>query len=100
MSKQCTKPATDYGMMLREIRVRNNESICDMAAKLGVSESYVGHVETGYRSIPLNWADKIIELYGLNDEQALRLRQLTLSDDKYKEIWLFIKKHANAGLTI
>lgn len=66
---------TSFGKILRKIRVDHFERLLDMADKLGISVAFLSSVEIGKKSVPIGMEDKIIELYGLDQEKASLLRK-------------------------
>ncbi|MCD7947275.1 MAG: helix-turn-helix domain-containing protein [Oscillospiraceae bacterium] len=77
---------TEFGKMLRKLRIDCGEIIKNMADKLGCTASYLLAVETGKRSVPDEWADKIIALYSLDDDAAQKLRSASTADAKSLKI--------------
>ncbi len=65
---------TEFGKILRKIRIDHQELLRDMALVLGVSSAYLSAVETGKRKVPTSWVAIIIEHYKLNAEQAALLK--------------------------
>ena len=59
---------TEFGKILRKIRIDNQELLKDMAKKLGVSSAYLSAVETGKRKVPNGWVTKVANLYVLDGE--------------------------------
>ena len=59
---------TEFGKILRKIRIDNQELLKDMAKKLGVSSAYLSAVETGKRKVPNGWVTKVANLYALDEE--------------------------------
>lgn len=59
---------TEFGKILRKIRIDNQELLKDMAKKLGVSSAYLSAVETGKRKVPSDWVPKVAALYTLDRE--------------------------------
>ncbi|WP_273758792.1 helix-turn-helix domain-containing protein [Bartonella sp. AU55XJBT] len=66
---------TSFGKILRKLRVEHSERLLDMAEKLDVSVSFLSSVEIGKKSVPVGMEEKIIELYGLDQKEALLLRK-------------------------
>lgn len=66
---------TEFGKMLRKIRIDKNEILMDMARKLEVSASFLSSVENGKKSVPTDWCDKISDIYRLNKEDSLILKE-------------------------
>ena len=57
------------GKYLRNIRIDHYELMFDMANKLQVSSADISKVETGKMPMPLEWADKLAEIYNLTKGQ-------------------------------
>lgn len=70
---------TEFGKYLRKLRIDCNETLAAMARKLGVTASYLSCVETGKRSIPNKWFEKIAQLYKLDDMNRNELLHVGLS---------------------
>ena len=66
---------TEFGKLLRKIRIDNEELLRDMAAKLNVTPSYLSVVETGKRNIPEEWLDMIVRGYDLDTEEQKDLKE-------------------------
>uniref|UniRef100_UPI001ABAA4C7 helix-turn-helix domain-containing protein n=1 Tax=Bartonella taylorii TaxID=33046 RepID=UPI001ABAA4C7 len=64
---------TSFGKNLRKLRVDHSERLLDMAKKLDISVGFLSSVEIGKKSVPVGLEEKIIELYGLDQEKALLL---------------------------
>lgn len=65
---------TEFGKILRKIRIDRQELLRDMANTLGVSAAYLSAVENGKRNAPTAWVEKIVQAYQLNQEEAKLLR--------------------------
>ena len=65
---------TELGKILRKIRIDRQELLRDMADTLGVSAAYLSAVENGKRKAPVIWAEKIIQSYDLDFDEAKQLR--------------------------
>lgn len=77
---------TEYGKILRKIRIDRGEILGDMADNLEISSSYLSSIETGSRNVPQNFTDLISEKYGLNKQIINKLRKAEV--DNIKEIKL------------
>lgn len=66
---------TEYGKLLRKIRIDNSEVLYDMAKKLGITSSYLSAIECGKRVIPVNFSERISELYSLDDFKSEQLQK-------------------------
>ena len=56
------------------IRLENGEYLKDMAEKLGVSPRYLISVESEWRRMPPEWADKLGVLYNLDISTVKNIR--------------------------
>ena len=65
---------TEFGKVLRKIRIDNDEILKDMANKLNVTVSYLSAVENGKREVPNSWVDKIITEYQLSGNEIRNLK--------------------------
>lgn len=65
---------TEFGKILRKLRIDNQELLRDMAEKLSVSSAYLSAVETGKRKIPSDWPSIIEREYSLSQPEAFELR--------------------------
>lgn len=73
---------TEYGKILRKIRIDKGELLGDMADCLNISSSYLSSIETGVRNIPIDFTDKIIKVYNLSTNIQKRLRKAELLNIK------------------
>jgi toxin-antitoxin system, antitoxin component, xre family len=67
--------ATNYGKVLRKIRVDRDELLKDMAGKLGITSAYLSSIENGKRQIPTGLTRTIAEKYELNHETIKKLEE-------------------------
>ena len=74
--------ASKFGKELRKIRVDYEDSINDMAKKLGISMSYLSAIEAGKRNIPSDMVSKIISSYKLSKERSEILKQSEVESAK------------------
>ena len=54
---------TEFGKWLRTLRISIGIRLYDMSKALSVSSSFISAVETGKKSIPLDFVEKIIKNY-------------------------------------
>ena len=64
---------TNFGKALRRLRLENNELLKDMADKLNVSSAYLSAVENGKKKATTSLLNRVVELYKLSDEDAIKL---------------------------
>lgn len=73
---------TEFGKLLKIIRVNCGDTAKEMADKLYLSPSYLSAIESGKRNIPANLIGTIAEVYNLSSEDKERLRDAVLGVDK------------------
>ena len=79
--------ATEYGKLLRKIRIENGEILGDMAERLNISIAYLSSIETGARNVPADLTEKIAKEYCLSESnvenlqkaEALNLKEIKLT---------------------
>ena len=62
-----------FGQCMREIREKNNESLRQMAIRLGKSAAFLSAMEVGRKTIPLEYVDIISKSYNLNENEVSNL---------------------------
>ncbi len=76
---------TEFGKLLRIIRINSGDSAKEMAQKLNMSPSYLSTIENGKRNIPIDMDKLLIEAYGLSDKDKEKLRKaMAESSDRVK----------------
>lgn len=68
------KIMTNIGMILKIIRVKNDENLQEMAKKLNCSSSYLSFIENGKRKVPGDFYDNVIKNYDLSDDEKKRIK--------------------------
>jgi transcriptional regulator with XRE-family HTH domain len=66
---------TDFGRILRKLRLDYNEVLKNMADRLGFSSSYLSAIEVGKRNIPGDFIERLTALYGLTADQEKELER-------------------------
>ena len=64
---------TEYGKYIRELRKQKGETLSSMSEKMNVSIAFLSAMEVGKKQVPVEYADKISEIYNLTEEQNLEL---------------------------
>lgn len=64
---------TDFAKTLRILRIKRGEVLKDMAAKLGVTSSYLSAIECGKRKIPDDFIVRLSALYDLSEAERAEL---------------------------
>lgn len=72
---------TSFGEFVRILRIRHHEVMGDMARKLGVKLPFLSAVENGKKNVPVDWADRLTELYSLSTEDRAELEE-AIADSK------------------
>ena len=66
---------TEFGKLLRIIRINSGDSAKDMAQKLNMSASYLSTIENGKRNIPPDMEELLIRVYNLSEKDKAKLRK-------------------------
>lgn len=66
---------TTFGRFCRKLRIDKGEILFDMAEKLGVSTAFLSKVENGRRKPPVEWEEKIIDLYSISGDSENEFRE-------------------------
>ena len=74
ITKEVYFMTTEFGKMLRKLRIDCDENIRDMAFNLDITASYLSAIECGKRNIPKNLVDKVAKVYKLSNEQIKELK--------------------------
>lgn len=77
---------TEFGKLLRIIRVNSGDSAKDMAAKLNMSPSYLSTIENGKRNIPPDMERLLIAAYNLSEKDKGKLRKAMVESSESVKI--------------
>ena len=66
---------TEFGKLLRIIRINTGDSARTMAEKFGMSPSYLSTIENGKRNIPPEMEELVIRAYDLSEHDKEKLRK-------------------------
>lgn len=66
---------TLFGKFVRHLRLDRDIVLKNMADVIGVSTAMLSGVENGKKSIPLDWEDKLVNHYKLDDKQQQQLHE-------------------------
>lgn len=86
---------TDYGKILRTIRIEKGEVLGDMADNLNISSAYLSSIETGTRGVPSGLTDLISSTYNLKKSIEKKLRKAEISN--MKEIKLIFDNNTSSA---
>lgn len=76
------KKISEYGELLKHLRIDKREMLKNMAGRLGLNSSYLSAIESGDRDIPPDLTDKICVEYGLDAEERKKLKEAELNKDR------------------
>lgn len=76
----------EYGMFIRDLRKKKNETLLTMSQKLNVSIAFLSAMENGKKLIPNDYATKIKNAYELSEEEYERLEESIVLSNKKIEI--------------
>lgn len=77
--------ATEFGKVLRIIRINSGDTAKAMADKLGISVPYLNAIENGRRDIPNDLTEKVITVYKLSEKDQQNIKEAVVSSkDKVK----------------
>ena len=65
---------TEFGKVMRIIRINTGDSMRDMAAKIGMSATYLSAIETGKRNIPSNMEELWFTHYNFSEKDKKRIK--------------------------
>lgn len=91
---------SEFGKFSRKLRFKKSELLIDMAQKLNVTPSFLSAVEVGKKSIPDKWEHQIIELYELNEIEALELKEAISNSIRQLKIDLSQRKLEDRDLLL
>ncbi|MCR5234663.1 MAG: XRE family transcriptional regulator [Lachnospiraceae bacterium] len=60
---------TRFGEIVRVLRIKHHEVMGDMAKVLDTSLPFLSAVENGKKNVPGEWVNKLVEHYGLTDDE-------------------------------
>lgn len=66
---------TEFGKMIRKLRIKNGEVLGDTAELLGCTTVLLSQIENGKRTVPEAWIDVIAAHYNLDDKDSNRLKE-------------------------
>ena len=76
---------TEFGKILRIIRINCGDSAKDMSEKLGISASYLSAIENGKRNVPDNLCDSLRANFKLTSEDEEKMtKALAMSLENMK----------------
>lgn len=77
---------TEFGKLLRIIRINSGDSAKEMASKLNMSPSYLSTIENGKRNIPPDMESLLISAYNLSEKDKEKLRKAMVKSSETVKI--------------
>ena len=74
-TREYNMSVTDFGKVLRKLRIDHSEILGDMAKRLEISPAYLSAIENNGRVIPDDLIAKLAQKYNLNDSQINELEE-------------------------
>ena len=65
---------TEFGKVMRIIRINAGDSMRDMAQKIGMSATYLSAIETGKRNIPANMEELLFKNYDFSETDKKKIK--------------------------
>lgn len=76
---------TPFGEFVRILRIKHHQVMGDMAKLLNTSTPFLSAVENGKKNVPVEWVQKLTEIYHLTSEEQCELqRAIDESRTQYK----------------
>ncbi len=89
-----------FGIEIRKIRSRKGDSLRKMAIKLNISSTFLSAMEVGRKNIPIEYVDKIAELYELSNEEIAKLEDSINETNKRVSFELEMMSEAQRNVSL
>lgn len=89
-----------FGLCIRKIREKENDSLRQMAIKLGISAAFLSAMEVGRKQIPLEYIDRIKSIYELTDLEIIELENSIYETNKQLPIELELMNNAQKDVSL
>lgn len=89
-----------FGLCIKEIREKENDSLRQMAIKLGVSAAFLSAMEVGRKNIPIEYLEKIKSIYHLTKEEEIKLEDSIYETNKKVPIELEYMNEAQKDVSL
>ena len=66
---------TEFGKVMRIIRINSGDSMRDMAEKIGLSAAYLSAIENGKRNVPENIEELLFNSYKLSEKDKKKVHE-------------------------
>lgn len=89
-----------FGICIRNIREKENDSLRQMAIKLGISAAFLSAMEVGRKQIPLEYVGKIKGIYNLTEEKEIELENSIYETNEKVPIELALMNEAQKDISL
>ena len=89
---------TEFGKVMRIIRINTGDSMRDMAAKIGMSATYLSAIETGKRNIPANMEELLFSHYNFSDKDKKKIKDVVAEAAKTVGAPVTLKQYVRFAL--
>jgi HTH-type transcriptional regulator, competence development regulator len=91
---------TAFGDFVRNLRHQHSELLKDMAERLAVTSAFLSAVETGKKSIPADWRERLAMLYALPKKEVTKLQSAIDESQRSVTIDLEGQSAARRGVAV
>lgn len=77
---------TEFGKVMRIVRINTGDSMRDMAAKIGMSATYLSAIETGKRNIPADMEELLFSHYDFSEKDKKKIKDAIESSASHVKI--------------
>lgn len=88
------------GQYIKKMRLKHGDTLESLSKEFGVSKQFVSQVEKERKKMPVEWRDKLIEIYKLSDEEIAELDMAIAINNELIKINLEGMNEDKMGLAI
>ena len=77
---------TEFGKVMRIVRINTGDSMRDMAAKIGMSATYLSAIETGKRNVPADMEELLFSHYDFSEKDKKKIKDAIESSASHVKI--------------
>ena len=89
-----------FGLCIRKIRSEKKDSLRQMAQKLNISATFLSAMEVGRKLVPVEYIEKIKEIYNLTNEQEKELENSIYETNNRVQIELSLMNEAQKDVSL
>lgn len=91
---------SNFGKFMRKIRIDRNESLRTMAQNLEISAAFLSAMEVGRKNIPIEYIEKIVTIYNLDDIKKIELENSIYETNNKVQLELNIMNEAQKDVSL